>query len=79
MTYVRTYMHSYVYNDMCICFTGKAVDMSFDHKPTDKVELDRITNAGGHVGADSRVNGGLNLSRAIGMKMIPCHFYCDME
>lgn len=40
--------------------------MSFDHKPTDKVELDRILNAGGHVGPDSRVNGGLNLSRAIG-------------
>ena len=45
---------------------GKAVDMSFDHKPTDQIELDRITKAGGKVGADSRVNGGLNLSRAIG-------------
>ena len=40
--------------------------MSFDHKPTDQIELDRITKAGGSVGADSRVNGGLNLSRAIG-------------
>ncbi len=47
---------------------GKAVDMSFDHKPTDKAELERITNAGGKVGPDSRVNGGLNLSRAIGEK-----------
>lgn len=42
------------------------MDMSFDHKPTDQIELDRITKAGGKVGADSRVNGGLNLSRAIG-------------
>ena len=53
---------------VCLFAVGKAVDMSFDHKPTDKVELDRITNAGGHVGLDCRVNGGLNLSRAIGKK-----------
>lgn len=46
---------------------GKAVDMSVDHKPTDELELHRIVNAGGHVGQDERVNGGLNLSRAIGM------------
>ena len=45
---------------------GKAVDMSVDHKPTDELELHRIENAGGHVGPDERVNGGLNLSRAIG-------------
>ena len=45
---------------------GKAVDMSVDHKPTDSAELNRIMNAGGHVGADERINGGLNLSRAIG-------------
>ena len=49
---------------------GKAIDMSFDHKPTDQRELHRIINAGGHVGPDSRVNGGLNLSRAIGEKFI---------
>ena len=49
-------------------FLGKAVDMSVDHKPTDIVELNRIENAGGRVGRDERVNGGLNLSRAIGMK-----------
>jgi protein phosphatase 1G len=46
------------------------VDMSEDHKPTDEAELSRIQRAGGHVGADGRVNGGLNLSRAIGD-----HFY----
>jgi len=45
---------------------GKAVDMSVDHKPTDEVELNRIVNAGGRVGRNERVNGGLNLSRAIG-------------
>lgn len=49
-----------------IFYVGRAIDMSFDHKPTDKIELDRITNAGGHVGPDNRVNGGLNLSRALG-------------
>ncbi|XP_013857287.1 protein phosphatase 1G [Austrofundulus limnaeus] len=49
---------------------GKAVDMSYDHKPEDEVELVRIKNAGGKVTIDGRVNGGLNLSRAIGD-----HFY----
>ncbi|XP_068176932.1 protein phosphatase 1G isoform X2 [Antennarius striatus] len=49
---------------------GKAVDMSYDHKPEDEVELSRIKNAGGKVTMDGRVNGGLNLSRAIGD-----HFY----
>ncbi len=43
--------------------------MSVDHKPTDEVELLRIENAGGQVGPDERVNGGLNLSRAIGKIM----------
>lgn len=45
---------------------GKAVDMSYDHKPEDELELARIKNAGGKVTMDGRVNGGLNLSRAIG-------------
>ncbi|OCT81616.1 protein phosphatase 1G [Xenopus laevis] len=49
---------------------GKAVDMSYDHKPEDELELSRIKNAGGKVTMDGRVNGGLNLSRAIGD-----HFY----
>ncbi|XP_068594932.1 protein phosphatase 1G [Brachionichthys hirsutus] len=49
---------------------GKAVDMSYDHKPEDEVELSRIKNAGGKVTMDGRVNGGLNLSRAVGD-----HFY----
>ena len=45
---------------------GKAVDMSVDHKPEDDLERNRIEKAGGRVTADGRVNGGLNLSRAIG-------------
>ena len=40
--------------------------MSFDHKPEDEPEMKRIKNAGGKVTPDGRVNGGLNLSRAIG-------------
>lgn len=53
------------------CFgiiVGKAVDMSYDHKPEDELELARIKNAGGKVTMDGRVNGGLNLSRAIGRR-----------
>lgn len=45
---------------------GKAVDLSIDHKPEDLIELKRIQNAGGRVTSDGRVNGGLNLSRALG-------------
>jgi len=45
---------------------GKAVELSFDHKPEDDPERERIEKAGGKVTADGRVNGGLNLSRAIG-------------
>lgn len=40
--------------------------MSFDHKPEDEIESNRINKAGGRVTEDGRVNGGLNLSRAIG-------------
>lgn len=45
---------------------GEAIDMSIDHKPEDEIEMNRITKAGGHITDDGRVNGGLNLSRAIG-------------
>ncbi|KAF5283184.1 hypothetical protein FQR65_LT02696 [Abscondita terminalis] len=45
---------------------GKAIDMSVDHKPEDELESQRIIKAGGKVTSDGRVNGGLNLSRAIG-------------
>ena len=49
-----------------ICKAGQAIDMSVDHKPEDEQEYDRIVRAGGQVTRDGRVNGGLNLSRAIG-------------
>lgn len=49
-----------------VCRDGKAIEMSFDHKPEDKIEHDRIVKAGGKVTNDGRVNAGLNLSRAIG-------------
>lgn len=39
--------------------------LSFDHKPEDKIEFDRITKAGGFV-MRGRVCGNLNLSRALG-------------
>lgn len=45
---------------------GVAVDLSVDHKPEDELELARITKAGGKVTSEGRVNGGLNLSRALG-------------
>ncbi|KAL3869304.1 hypothetical protein ACJMK2_041998 [Sinanodonta woodiana] len=49
-----------------MCRKGKAVDLSFDHKPEDEPERNRIEAAGGKVTPDGRVNGGLNLSRALG-------------
>lgn len=48
-----------------LCRDGKAVPMSRDHKPTDSDEYTRIHCAGGYV-FEGRVNGCLNLSRAIG-------------
>ncbi|XP_044248655.1 probable protein phosphatase CG10417 [Drosophila takahashii] len=45
---------------------GKAIEMSLDHKPEDEEEASRIIRAGGRVTLDGRVNGGLNLSRALG-------------
>jgi serine/threonine protein phosphatase PrpC len=42
-----------------------AFPMSIDHKPDDEPEKRRITDAGGFV-TDGRVNGNLNLSRALG-------------
>lgn len=49
-----------------VCRNGKAIEMSLDHKPEDDEESARIIKAGGRVTLDGRVNGGLNLSRALG-------------
>ncbi len=62
--------HLYVANagdSRCVVSRGgKALDMSVDHKPEDDIERKRIEAAGGKVTLDGRVNGGLNLSRALG-------------
>ncbi|KAL8243514.1 hypothetical protein R6Q59_009772 [Mikania micrantha] len=44
---------------------GQASDLSKDHKPDLQVEKERIYNAGGYI-QYGRVNGSLNLARAIG-------------
>ena len=53
-----------------LCRNGIALEMSMDHKPEDEHELNRIHKAGGKVTFEGRVNGGLNLSRALGMLII---------
>lgn len=55
--------------DMDHSVAGKAIALSYDHKPMNVSERARIENAGGTVsnaGGVPRVNGNLNLSRAIG-------------
>merc|ERR1719203_773643 len=56
-----------------LCRAGKAVELSHDHKPNDEPERKRIEAAGGRVEEipvgtrmHYRINGNLNLSRAIG-------------
>lgn len=44
----------------------KAYNLSRDHKPDLEVERERILKAGGFIHA-GRVNGSLNLARAIGI------------
>eukprot|EP00331_Platyophrya_macrostoma_P001663 CAMPEP_0176419618 /NCGR_PEP_ID=MMETSP0127-20121128/8153_1 /TAXON_ID=938130 /ORGANISM="Platyophrya macrostoma, Strain WH" /LENGTH=214 /DNA_ID=CAMNT_0017800127 /DNA_START=34 /DNA_END=675 /DNA_ORIENTATION=- len=44
---------------------GVAVEMSYDHKPDDDLERKRVEKGGGYV-VEGRINGNLNLSRAIG-------------
>lgn len=52
-----------------LCRGGNAVELSFDHKPSQDVEKTRIEAAGGYLEdstGGARVNGNLNLSRAVG-------------
>lgn len=52
-----------------LCRAGNAVELSFDHKPASDTEKSRIEAAGGYLEdtpGGARVNGNLNLSRAIG-------------
>mmetsp|Transcript_61698 Transcript_61698/g.121968 ORF Transcript_61698/g.121968 Transcript_61698/m.121968 type:complete len:322 (-) Transcript_61698:540-1505(-) len=49
-----------------ICRRGKAVPLSTDHKPALASEARRIDQAGGFVTPQGRINGNLNLSRALG-------------
>lgn len=44
---------------------GKAVPLSFDHKPENQIEIDRIEKAGSVI-TEGRVDGNLNLTRALG-------------
>ena len=48
-----------------LCRSGEAVQLSFDHKPENPTEAQRIANAGGKI-INGRVDGGLNLSRSFG-------------
>ena len=55
---------------------GKAVALSEDHKPASDTERSRIIAAGGflsEIGGVCRVNGNLNLSRAIGDLRYKCN------
>uniref|UniRef100_A0A7S3A355 PPM-type phosphatase domain-containing protein n=1 Tax=Rhodosorus marinus TaxID=101924 RepID=A0A7S3A355_9RHOD len=49
-----------------LCRGGKAIGLSFEHKPFNEIEKRRIEAAGGFVSPAGRVNNNLNLSRSIG-------------
>jgi len=50
----------------CVLSTkGQVYEMSHDHKPDNELERARIEKAGGYI-SDGRINGNLNLSRALG-------------
>lgn len=48
-----------------LCRAGQAIQLSYDHKPENPLESQRIARAGGMI-INGRVNGGLNLSRSLG-------------
>jgi serine/threonine protein phosphatase PrpC len=45
---------------------GKAVALSYDHKPNNEIEKARIEKAGSTITEEGRVDGNLNLSRSLG-------------
>jgi serine/threonine protein phosphatase PrpC len=45
---------------------GKAVALSYDHKPHNAIERARIEKAGSTITEEGRVDGNLNLSRSLG-------------
>jgi len=66
-----------ILNNMLICANagdsrcvaaegGRAVPLSIDHKPNQRRERERIYKAGSTVNVEGRIDGNLNLSRAIG-------------
>ena len=44
---------------------GKCTPLSFDHKPENQIEIDRIYKSGSEI-TEGRVDGNLNLTRALG-------------
>ena len=51
---------SYLFSDK------EAIQLSFDHKPDHENEKQRIEKIGGIVTPDGRINGNINVSRALG-------------
>eukprot|EP01133_Synstelium_polycarpum_P001434 gene1434-1663_t len=67
-----------------LCRSGKAIPLSFDHKPGNPKEKQRITNAGGKIEWDYnektwRVAGILSVSRGIGDIPLKKWVVCDPE
>jgi len=48
-----------------LCREGKAVRLTYDHKPTDESEVTRVTGLGGFIMND-RLNGQIAITRALG-------------
>jgi serine/threonine protein phosphatase PrpC len=53
-----------------LCRGGRAVRLTIDHKASLPEEAKRITDAGGFIGRNKRVNGVLAISRALGDHML---------
>lgn len=60
-----------------LCRKGKAVRLSYDHKPELPEEEERIRSSGGFVADDNRVNAVLAVSRAFGDLALKRFVVCD--